>query len=395
MRGVSWRSGGVLLVAGLMVTEASADPPLRRSLASYFVLAQRSVSGKDIRLLSPCNIGVNCAQPTANASCGVMAFEDAFFADGSQIAGDKANFNEPFADAFQVFANKGAPFPNLLVRHPPIETFTTPILPGTCGAGCRPDAAALGALCGMPVPFPDCAPGNPVVATPGDDCNPGSVDDALGNGRCDLGPGVYGLVRATNDGEIRLTGGTYAVCGFVAARDAVVSTSAPAVVHVADGGEVRAGNGSKFGAQCGDIQLFVEGKGTVTFGKNASIAAKVCAPESSLALGNNNHILGQFVADTVTADRGNVGRCCGAGCACFDEFSPTTAKVGDVVTFTSQCSLDAVTAIRICGAAATIATRTANTLTAFVPNVAPGACMVEAASAAGVFEGVGTLTVLP
>jgi hypothetical protein len=376
-------------------TAALADPPLRRNVSSYFVLAQRSVSGKDIRLLSPCNIGVNCAQPTANASCGVMSFEDAFFADGSQVAGDKANFNKPFADAYQAFVNKGAPFPHLLVRHPPIESFTTPIVPGTCDAGCKPAAAALGALCGMPTPFPSCASANGVVASPGQDCNPGSVDEAMGNGRCDLGPGKYGLVRVTNQGEIRLTGGGYDVCSFTVARDAVVSTSAPAVVNVANAGEFRAGNGSKVGAQCGDIEVFVQGAGTVTFGKNASIAVTVCAPEASLALGNNNNITGQFVADTVTADRGNVGRCCGGGCACFDEFSPTMAKAGDVITFTSHCSLDAVTGIRICGAPAQITGQTANTLTALVPTVAPGDCMVEAASAAGVFKGLGTLTVKP
>jgi hypothetical protein len=216
----------------------------------------------------------------------------------------------------------------------------------------------------------------------------------MGNARCDLGPGTYGAVRATNDSEIRLTGGVYDVCSFSAARDAVVSTAAPATVNVANAGEFRAGNGSKVGAQCGDLEVFVQGEGSVIFGKNASITATVCAPAASLALGNNNNIVGQFVADTVTADRGNVGRCCGA-CACFDEFSPTSAKKGDVITFTSHCSLDAVTGIRICGATAQITSQTASTLTAVVPNVAPGSCMVEAVSAAGVFKGLGMLTVTP
>jgi hypothetical protein len=247
----------------------------------------------------------------------------------------------------------------------------------------------------MPAPFPACAAGNSVTADPGEDCDPAAVDEALGNNRCDLGPGTYGLVRATNDSEIRLTGGAYNVCSFTAGRDAVLSTSAPARINVASAGEFRAGNGSKVGAQCGDVEVFVQGAGEVVFGKNASIAATVCAPESSLALGNNNNLLGQFVADTVTADRNNVGRCCGGGCACFDEFSPTMAKVGDVITFTSQCSLDAVTGIKICGVSAQIQTQTANTLTAIVPNVAPGSCMVEAASAAGVFKGMGLLTVKP
>ena len=393
MRNGVWRSVVVALVVGLLGREASADPPLRRTLSSYFVLAQRSVSGKDIRLESPCNIGVNCAQPATNASCGTMSFEDAFFADGSQIAGDKGNFNKPFADAYQVFVNKGAPFPNLNVRHS-IDGFTTPILPGTCGAGCQPDAAALGALCGIPVPFPACAPGKPVTVNAGADCSPSAADVAQGNGRCDLAPGAYGDVRVMNNAEVRLAGGTYTVCSFLVARNAVVSTAAPSTVNVADGGDVRVGNESKFGAQCGDLQLSVEGQGSITFGKDATIAAKVCAPASSLALGNNNNLVGQFIADTVTSDRGNVGHCC-AGCACFDEFSPTTAKKGDVITFTSQCGLDGVTAIRICGVSAMITSQSANTLTALVPNVPPGACMVEAQSASGTFKGIGTLTVTP
>src|SRR5262249_36637742 len=178
----------------------------------------------------------------------VMSFEDAFFADGSQVAGDKGNFNKAFADAYQVFVNKGAPFPNLTLRHPPVEKFGTPIIAGTCDAGCQPNAAALGALCGIPDPFPACTAAKSVTANIGADCQPASADVALGNGRCDLAPGSYGAVRAMNFAELRLTGGSYAVCSLTAARGAVVSTGASAVVNVADGGEVRASNESKFGA---------------------------------------------------------------------------------------------------------------------------------------------------
>jgi hypothetical protein len=388
------RLGVVVLAAGGLVAEAEAGPPLRRDLGSYFLFAQRSVSGKNFRLLSPCNIGVNCEQPSANSSCGVMGFEDAFFADGSQIAADKATFNKEFADAWQVFVNKGAPFPRLLVRDPPIQTFALPIIPDTCAPGCKPNDAALGALCGMPVPFPACASGKPVTVNDGGDCNPASADAATGNGRCDLKPGAWGDVKVKNEAEIRFVGGTYDVCAFTMGRRAIASAAAPTVLNVAQG-ELRFGNDSKFGAQCGDFKVFVQGTNTISFGRGGSVAAMICAPSGQIALGNDKSLLGSFVADTITSDRGNEGRCCGGGCTCFDDFSPTEARVGDVITFTSRCDLNEVVAIRICGTTATILTKTAGTLTATVPGVAPGACMVEAESAAGVFKAFGTLAVTP
>jgi hypothetical protein len=387
------RLGVVVLAAGGIASEVEAGPPLRRDLGSYFLFAQRSVSGKDIRLLSPCNIGVNCEQPSTNSSCGVMSFEDAFFADGSQIAADKANFNKNFADAWQVFVNKGAPFPRLLVREPPIQGFALPIIAGTCAPGCKPNDAALGALCGMPNPFPSCDPAKPVAVSNGGDCTPASADAATGNGRCDLKPGKWGDVKVKNEAEIRFVGGTYDVCSFTMGRRAVASAAAPAVLNVVQD-ELRLGNDSKFGAQCGDFKVFVQGTDTVTLGRGGSVAAMICAPSGQIALGADKSLLGSFVADTITADRGNEGRCCGA-CTCFDEFAPTEARVGDVITFTSGCDLNEVVAIRICGVPATILTKTAGTLTATVPSVAPGMCMVEAESAAGVFKAFGMLTVTP
>jgi hypothetical protein len=392
-----WKSGSVALVVLGCATIAAADPPLRRDLGSYFIFAMRSVSGKNIRLLSACNIGVNCAQPSTNSSCGVMTFEDAFFEDGSQIAADKGNFNKAFADAYQVFVNKGAPFPNLMVRHPPIESFATPIIPGTCDSSCNGDAAAIGALCGLPSPYPTCNPARPVTAKDGQDCDPtvygvDPVDAVLNNGRCDLNPGTWGDVQVQNQATINFVGGTYNVCSFTMGKNAIGDASSPVILNIAEAGTMRVNNGSKFGAQCGDFTVNLKGAGSVNFGRNGAVAAKVCAPAADINLGHNNNLLGQFVGDTVTADRDNDGRCCG-GCTCFDSFSPTTAKPGDVITLISQCDLNNATAVRICGQPAMILTKTATNLTVTVPNVGPGPCMIEVDSAAGTFKAFGTLTV--
>lgn len=385
-------AGVTALVIGACTTIAGAQD-LRRDLGSYFIFANRSVSGKNMRLLSACNIGVNCAQPSQNSSCGTISFEDAFFADGSQIAGDKGNFNKAFADAFQAFLNKGGPFPNLLVRNPPIQSFATPIITGTCDNACNPDVSAIEALCGVPNPFPACDPTKFVQVNPGGDCQ-GAPDGVPGNGACDLGPGTYGDVNVKNDAKITFAGGTYNLCSLTFGKNADGSAASATVINIDDAGAFRVNNASNFGSQCGEFTINVSGKGVVSFGRNASIAAKVCAVASDINLGHNNDLLGQFVGDTVTANRDNDARCCG-GCTCFDEFSPTSAKAGDNVTLTSQCDLNNTTAVKVCGVTATIVSKSANTLVFTVPAVAPGPCPIDLESATGVYRAFQQLTVLP
>lgn len=382
-----------LVAASSAARDVTAAPPIRRDLSSYFALAMRTLAAKNLRLLSACNVGVDCGTPNASSACGTAGFENPFFADGSQLAVDRPTFSKPGGDVFQLFANQGGPFPNLTVRHPPIETFATPIVPGTCGSGCAPDYAAVERLCGFPEPFPPCHAGEDVTVQPNADCV-GAPDAVPGNKRCDLAPGAYGDVEVHNLATLVLTGGTYDVCSFGTGKRAIVSADTPAVVDVADGGFFRVGDGTKLGAQCGDVTIFLRGSGPVTFGRNGSVTAKICAPRADFNLGDNNHLLGQFIGDTMSADRGNEGRCC-EGCSCFDEFSPTTARAGDVITFDSKCDLKLVTAVKICGVAAPILTQTTNVLTARVPAVPPGACTVEAESTVGVFRGFASLAVTP
>lgn len=384
------------LVLGAVGVLAAAGPagaqPLRRDLSSYFVLAQKSASLKNLDLGSACNVGVNCGSPDPNASCGSLSLDDVLFADGSQTVSDKAFFHKPGAKIFQLFRNDNSSLANVTVNAPPPMPFATPIIPGTCGAGCAPDVVALEAVCGFPNPFPACDPTKPVTAKAGKDCSAGDTTPA--NGQCDLAPGVYGDVSVQNLATLVLAPGNYTFCTFKVGRNADVQ-SKNVTVNIPDKGAFRISNESKVGRKCGDLTVLLQGKGGVAFGRSDFIAARVCAPESRMALGHGNTLIGQFVGDVIAADRNNHGMCCGGKCTCFDTFSPTSGKVNDVITLSSQCDLTNANGARICNIAATVVSKTVAELKIKIPVGALGQCLVEVDSAAGQFVSAGKLNVLP
>jgi hypothetical protein len=99
----------------------------------------------------------------------------------------------------------------------------------------------------------------------------------------------------------------------------------------------------------------------------------------------------------VSADRSDHGVCCEPGkCTCVDNFSPLTAKVGEVVTFNSGCDLTNATGVTICGIDAPIQTSNVNVMTVKVGAGTPvGSCPVEIASSAGTFKTLGNITIKP
>lgn len=183
--------GAVLALAFATSVEAQ---PLRTNLGSYFIFAMRSVNVKDLDVLSPCNVGVNCARPSSNGSCGTSTFGSSLLADGSQLAADVARFNKDGASVSQLFAN-GLPNPsNVKVRKPGpgvggANPLALPILGDldgdgapSCNRGCTPDFGDLAAFCKLPSPFPACDPSRAVIASPNDDCG-GAPDAQPGNAR--------------------------------------------------------------------------------------------------------------------------------------------------------------------------------------------------------------------
>jgi len=375
----------VRALATALAAPAGAQP-LDRDPAAYCLFGQRSLSLKNMTLTTPCNVGVNCAQPTANSSCGTLSIEDAQLdPSGTQVASDKLNANRPGARIWQLFTNEPFNTGNVALLSPPAEPFTTPLVPGTCDAACNPDPSAIETFCNFPSPFPDCDPTQPVTVDENADCPP--FDTAPGNGQCDLPPGTYGDVSVKNDATLQMSAGIYDVCSFTTGRRAVVRGGSTEI-DVADDGFLRASNQTQFGSQCGDFFVRIEGAGSVNFGRGLLVAATVCAPSAQVNLGHGNQLIGRFFGDQVFADRDNRLQFCRevvARCACFDDFAPKSASVGATVTLTSECDLRAVTRVLVCGIQAAIGTQTETTLTFTVPAGAAGNCPVAVESPAGTF----------
>lgn len=375
--------------ASLTMAGVANAQPLRRNLPAYFLFAQRQVSLKNFQLDTPCNIGVNCDSPNPNAKCGSLSYGKTIQVLGSQSVGDRQYFRKPGAVVAQAFRNGGGPLTNVTILTPPVDPFATPIIAGTCDPGCVPNNAALKVECGFPSPFPACDPAKDVKAKSGEDCS--AFDIIPGNHQCDLAPGTYGDISIQSGATAIMQGGDYNVCSFKTSRRANVQ--GPGVVLNVNGGVFKVSNGSTLGTNCGDFTVRVEGGKTVSFGRNVFIAAKVCAPDSTLKLGHNNTLLGQFIGDVVNADLNNHGSCCGGRCSCYDSFSPTTGPVGTVITMVSACDLSIVSEVRVCGTPANILTKSSVQLTFEIPAVGPGPCPVEIDSPSGTFLGNQQLTV--
>jgi hypothetical protein len=392
------------LAFGTMLAAGTAfGQPLNRNLSAYHIFGSRSVNLKNYTLLGACNIGVDCAKPSSNSDCGVLSQEDAFYADGSQAAGDNAKFTKAGASVWQLFSNDVGSPGNVTVRAPGGTSTLTPLpILGdrdadavsscrTVGGGCVIDPGDLEVACGFPVPFPTCG-GPTVTVSANADCS-GVPDGATGNGRCDLAPGTYGALDVKNQGKVTLAGGNYVFCSVNVGKNVSVISTTPATIFTT--GDFLVNNEASLGQQCGDVRVLAKGPGAIGFGRNSSIKGFFCAPSRLMQLGHDNDLAGQFFADMVNADSNDRGHCCNVGddCACIDSFSPTAASVGAIVTLRSGCPLMAVTEVKICGIDAPIDSETANEVRVVVPAGAAGSCPIEVHSISGIFHPLLSLTV--
>jgi hypothetical protein len=311
-----------VLLATLATATAVAAAPLSRDLDSYVIFALHDVGLKNISVQGACNTGVDCAHPNPNSSCGIASHENAHYAEGSQIAADRAQFNRPGAAVWELFSNDVTTLANVTVGAPPVQTLSPlPILGDVDGDGkpscsvatgqCVTDPGDLAAACGFPTPFPACDAANEVLAQPGVDCVRG-VDVNPGNGRCDLAPGTYGAVSVQNGGKLTLTGGGYAMCSLQVGQGSDVLADAPSVLDVS--GTLALGNDATFGPgpgeSCGMITVHASGPGSVTFGRQAKVNGYFCGPERLVRLGHDNDLTGRFFGDVVDADDNNRAFCC-------------------------------------------------------------------------------------
>ena len=284
------RHGLVALVI-LAVVPPLAAQPLERDPAHYCIFAQEGVSLKNIEVDGACDVGVNCAKPAANSACGRADFANPTFASGSQLAADEVTFSTSGGVLWQLFTNNPFNSANVTVASPPVQTFATPIVPGSCDASCNPDPSALEAFCGFPVPFPSCAPGNPVVV-------PAKQTVVLA-------PGTYGAITVKTRGTLVLAAGSYTLCSLTSAQNGVIEGNG-AVLNIPGDGVFVGGDDASIGQQkCGDVTVRIQGAGTFSLGRRSKFAGAVCAPSAVVSLGHSSTLVGQFVGVEVTSDFGS------------------------------------------------------------------------------------------
>jgi hypothetical protein len=165
------------------------------------------------------------------------------------------------------------------------------------GPGCgdplpfsRPFSSAA-AVCGFPVPFPPCDRLRPPVVVPR-----GTT--------VALPPGVYGDIRveggAGGYGSLLLAG-SYGVCNFQAARDALVHFTGISQLLIA--GTLTADNGARFvpapdsGVPPALVNVFVAGP-LVRFSRKTSLALRLCAPRATFRVGSRGTLTGRFATET-------------------------------------------------------------------------------------------------
>jgi hypothetical protein len=248
-------AAGTVFVATVLASTSFAATPLSRDLRDYFAFGLKDIGLKNITVLGACNAGVNCAQPNPNSSCGVANHENAHYGEGSQIAADRAKFNRPGAEVWQLFSNEVTTLANVTVDSPPIEALTPmPILADADGDGikscdtssgqCVTDAGDLAAACGFPKPFPTCDVAKEVLAQPGEDCSRGP--DAVPATRAAISRRAR-TARCPCRRRRRLTlqGWAYTFCEVAVSQTAEVIADATTTIDVT--GDVRINNDASFG----------------------------------------------------------------------------------------------------------------------------------------------------
>jgi hypothetical protein len=418
----------VAAVAALVLGTAggTSAQPLDRTPASYHILARTSASLKDYHLFGnggSCNIGVNDVGGNLGTSAaGARKFE----MDVGQLVADDCS--QAAGNVNQCFCNAGG---NKFNK--PCDPWAAPILADDSDAtfikACN-DGLAQG---DYPAVFVFGA--TDVGCPKNGDCVPAAADSQLGNGKCDLIPGDYGMVNPSS-GCTMVLSGVYNVADWNSAKNGRIEVASPTTLNVAgETEELKLGDNGELMALCGQFRINYRGPlakpndRVVNVGRanNGPYSFDLCAPFALLRLRNNNQLRGHFFADAVQSDFNNEGECCGGttDCGCFDAVAPTTVAVGGKLTLTGGCDLSNISQVRVCDTdcpitlprdptmiECTVAAPTdkhcsvcgiACTVNADCPGVGetcdpvplPRTCNVDGVSSAGFYRNATTVTVTP
>src|SRR5262249_1374341 len=214
----------VLVAVALLAAASDAGAQaLRRNLSSYLLLTMKRASLKNMRIGSPCNVGVNCGSPTPTPHSPLLPLGRVPTAAGGRVGPPPTFPRRPGGQVWPPFRNDAPPPDNVTLVGPPPnpQPFDPPIIPGTCDADCNPDYAAMKVACGFPSPFPTCDRTKAVRMLRGSDCAP--YDTVPGNKQCDLPPGTYGSLLMANGARLNLQPGSYVLCQFRAGQHTITT----------------------------------------------------------------------------------------------------------------------------------------------------------------------------
>src|SRR5262249_391189 len=93
----------------LGAASAAGAQALRRNLSSYLLLTMKRASLKNMRIGSPCNVGVNCGAPTATSKCGVLAVGRVTTVEGGQVVAAQTFLRKARAQGWQLFRHSAPP----------------------------------------------------------------------------------------------------------------------------------------------------------------------------------------------------------------------------------------------------------------------------------------------
>jgi hypothetical protein len=302
----------------LLPSLVAATPLLDEDLDHYVIFAMRRLRLKNLAVEPPgCNVGVNCAQPSANSACGVLRGKDASIPPLGQVAADHLCATGSF---FQVFRNGPSCSPDCTMISSPgpagdcTTPFTTPIVDDldgdgnpSCSSDCDVDFEDFATACEVSLPFPPCDPARPIVAEPDADCG---ADDVLpGNFRCDLAAGTYGSVFVRDGARLDFGPGTTVACRLKAGKATRVTSAGSATVLVPAPGSIKINNASDVGGECRALYLVTE-RGVIHFGRNGDYTLDACSIAGKLNLGHANNLRGTFIGLDTAMDFNNDARCC-------------------------------------------------------------------------------------
>jgi len=254
-----------LAVLTLLACTAALGADPSRDVDDYVVLGIDGARLGNEAFISAGNVGAN------DADAVVQLGKHAFMADGTQLVGDQAR---------------------VLTGSSVCDLFTNTL-------GSSPSQIAI--RCSGPTPFSPLPVILPLPSLPV--FSPGGTPvEVLSRQSLTLPAGAYGAVRLRKAARLELTGGDYEFASLDVAQVAKVIVDGPAIINVQ--GNLRIGDASVFGPVSDAFVVTVNVGGLlIRFGRNATAAIDLFAPNAMIRFGKSFFGRGRFLAKLIGSDK--------------------------------------------------------------------------------------------